>query len=276
MLMLLTTLLGRAQSHGELIEISSQFSFTEGPTADSLGNIFFTDQPNNSIWKYDTAGKLSLFMQPAGRSNGMFIDKEGFIISCADEKNELWRIHPVSKAVEVLVTDYGNKKLNGPNDVWVSPNGLMYFTDPFYDRDYWQRGGSELPQALYMLHQGKLHQVGGQFEKPNGIIGSRDGKHLFVADIGADKTYIYDIDDEGKPANRRLFCDKGSDGMTIDDKGNIYLTGKGVFVYNKDGQQIRHIAVPAEWTANVCFGGTNNAYLFITASEKIFKIYPDW
>ncbi|WP_208292340.1 SMP-30/gluconolactonase/LRE family protein [Sphingobacterium paludis] len=276
MIMILTTLYSKAQLKGKLIEISAQFSFTEGPTADEQGNIYFTDQPNNSIWKYDTNGLLSLFMQPAGRSNGMFMDKEGFIVSCADEKNELWRIDPVSKAVDVLVTGYQNKLLNGPNDVWVSDRGTMYFTDPFYDRDYWQRDSSELPQALYMLQQGKLIQIDAALDKPNGIIGSPDGKHLFVADIGADKTFVYDVNGDGTLSNKRLFCEKGSDGMTVDDRGNVYLTGKGVFIYNKDGQQIHHIDVPAEWTANVCFGGKQHAYLFITASEKIFKIYPDW
>ena len=78
--------------------ISSRFSFTEGPAVDHRGNIYFTDQPNNKIWKYDTDGKLSLFLDSAGRSNGMYFDSKGNLITCADEKNELWSISPKRKS----------------------------------------------------------------------------------------------------------------------------------------------------------------------------------
>ena len=80
--------------------------------------------------------ELSTFMQPSGRANGMYMDAKGNLIACADEKNELWSIAP-DKKVTVLVTDYEGKYLNGPNDVWVAPNGAMYITDPFYKRTWW-------------------------------------------------------------------------------------------------------------------------------------------
>ena len=69
--------------------IDSSFTFTEGPATDKAGNIFFTDQPNDNIWEYDTDGKLSLFLHGTGRSNGMYFDSKGNLISCADEHNEL-------------------------------------------------------------------------------------------------------------------------------------------------------------------------------------------
>ncbi|GHE30355.1 SMP-30/gluconolactonase/LRE family protein [Sphingobacterium griseoflavum] len=275
-MLILISLFAKAQKTGELVEISNQFSFTEGPTPDADGNIYFTDQPNNSIWRYGVDGRLTLFMQPAGRSNGLYFDSKGQIIACADEQNKLWRIDTETKHVENLVHGFEGKLLNGPNDIWISPAGAMYFTDPFYERDYWNRSGSELAEALYCLRNGQLTQVDADFVKPNGIVGSADGKLLFVADIGADRTYVYDIDEQGNVVNKRVFCEKGSDGMTLDRAGNLYLTGKGVFVYNAYGEFIRHIPVPAGWTANVCFGGAAHEYLFITASEKIFKIYPNW
>ncbi len=93
-----------------LVQVSKDFSFTEGPTPDKKGNIYFTDQPNNRIWKYDTKGNLSVFMENAGRSNGLFFDKKGRIISCADEKNELWAINTSNKKVTVLVDNIDGKK----------------------------------------------------------------------------------------------------------------------------------------------------------------------
>jgi len=118
--------------------VSSQFSFTEGPATDKEGNIFFTDQPNNRIWKYSTEGKLSIFLENAGRSNGMYFDKTGNLITCADEQNQLWQIG-MDGTIKVLITNFEGKHFNGPNDVWVSRNGILYFTDPYYQRDYWTR-----------------------------------------------------------------------------------------------------------------------------------------
>ncbi|WP_224746492.1 SMP-30/gluconolactonase/LRE family protein [Mucilaginibacter rigui] len=92
--------------------VSKQFAFTEGPAVDKEGNIFFTDQPNNKIWKYDTDGKLSVFMDNAGRANGTYFDGEGNLIACADEHNQLWRIKPDGK-VKVLLNNSEGSLFNG-------------------------------------------------------------------------------------------------------------------------------------------------------------------
>src|SRR3954471_10543579 len=122
--------------------LAGEFKFTEGPASDAEGNVFFTDQPNDRIMKWSTDGKLSTFKSPCGRSNGLCFDGQGNLIACADEQNQLWSIDPSGKAT-VLVKDYQGKLLNGPNDVWVRPDGGIYFTDPFYKRDYWKRGPQE-------------------------------------------------------------------------------------------------------------------------------------
>src|SRR5271166_4203881 len=103
------------------------------------GDFYFTDQPNDRIMKWSTDGKLSTFLQPCGRSNGLCFDSKGNLWACADEKNELWRIDPKAK-VTVVVKDYKGKLLNGPNDIWIHKDGGMYLTDPYYKRDYWKRG----------------------------------------------------------------------------------------------------------------------------------------
>ena len=109
-------------------------------------------------------------------------------------------------------------------------------------------------------------------EQPNGVIGTPDGKTLYVADIRARKTYAYDVQPDGTLAGKRLFCELGSDGMTIDNEGNVYLTGRGVTVFDPSGKQIEHIPVDARWTANVCFGGKEGRALFITASQGLYSI----
>ena len=126
-------------------------------------------------------------------------------------------------------------------------------------------------QALTTNHK-IVRRVATDLKQPNGIIGTPDGKTLYVADIGARKSYAYDIQPDGALANKRLFCNLGSDGMTIDAEGNVYLTGKGVTVFDKTGKQIEQIPVPEGWTANVTFGGKDRDLLFITASKSVYGI----
>jgi len=253
--------------------ISNQFSFTEGPATDKDGNVYFTDQPNNKIWEYDTNGKLSVFLTDSGHSNGMYFDNDGNLISCADEHNQLWSISPAKK-ITVLVKDYKGLHLNGPNDVFVTTNGKIYFTDPYYQRNYWTRKSPELKgQKVYFLKgENNPEIVIDDLKKPNGIIGTPDGKYLYVADIEGNKTFQYTILENGTLKDPKLFTDQGSDGMTIDNEGNIYLTGKGVTVYNSNGKQIEHIDVPANWTGNITFCGKDRDTLFITASQNIYTL----
>lgn len=258
----------------KLKRVSAQFSFTEGPAADKAGNIFFTDQPNDKIWKYDLEGKLSVFLDKSGRSNGLYFDRKGALLACADEKNQLWRISP-DKRIEVLIDTVNGKRLNGPNDLWVHPNGTIYFTDPYYQRSYWTRTQPDITKEMvYMMKAGSNQPipVADDVKKPNGIVGTADGKFLFVADIGDNKTYRYTIKEDGQLADRVLFAEQGSDGITLDQQSNLYLTGDGVTVYNPAGKKMMQIAVPAKWTANLCFGGKHRDLLFITASEAVYTL----
>lgn len=256
-------------------KLAEGFSFTEGPAVDKKGNVYFTDQPNNKILKWSTDGKLSVFMENSGRANGLYYDKKGNLISCSDMENEVWSIDTRGNH-KVLVTDFDGKKLNGPNDLWVHPKGGIYFTDPLYKRDYWTRNPEMQQEGEYVYYlspDGKaITKVDTELEKPNGIIGSPNGKLLYVADIKANKTYVYDILSDGTLSNKRLFITLGSDGMTIDNEGNIYLTGHGVTIFNPKGEQIEHIPVEANWTANVCFGGKDMKTLFITASQYLYGL----
>ncbi len=258
----------------KLEKLAGSFKFTEGPTLDRQGNLFFVDQPNNRIMEWSADGKLSTFLQPSGHANGMMFDASGNLIACADEHNQLWSIAP-DKTVTVLVTNFSGKYLNGPNDVWIAPNGGMFVTDPFYRRKWWDHTLMALTnEPVFFLSPDRktFRPVIADFKKPNGITGTPDGKNLFVSDIRAGQTWRYDIQPDGSLTNKTFFCALGSDGMTIDAEGNLYLTGHGVTVFDKDGKQIDHIDVPEKWSANVCFGGQDHQTLFITATESLYSI----
>jgi len=134
-----------------LQQAGSGYAFTEGPAADKAGNVYFTDQPNDRILKWTVDGKITTFLSPSGRSNGLCVDHHGDILACADEHNRLWRIDKDGKST-VVVKDYQGKLLDGPNDVWERPDGGVYFTDPYYKRPWWRRGPEEQStQGVYYL-----------------------------------------------------------------------------------------------------------------------------
>jgi gluconolactonase len=255
----------------QLEKLSEGFKFTEGPSADAQGNIFFTDQPNNRILRWGVDQKLTTFLEPAGRSNGLCFDSQGKLWACADEKNELWRIDPANGKHEVIVRDFEGKLLNGPNDVWVRPDGGVYFTDPFFKRPYWNRGPAEQGGAfLYYLSPDHktLKRVSGPIN-PNGVVGTPDGKTLYAAAGGIQ---AFDLQPDGSLTNQRKFCDGRADGLTVDAEGNLYLAGKGVSIYDKTGKLLETVEVPEGWTANVCFGGADMQTLFITASKGLYAL----
>jgi gluconolactonase len=276
----LTSLSSFAQSliaPGARLElVSSQFKFTEGASVDKAGNIYFTDQPNNNIWKYDTNGKLTLFKENAGRSNGTYVDKAGNLVTCADENGQLWSIDKKGKET-VILKNFQGHQFNGPNDLWIDPKGGIYFTDPYFQRDYWTRKSPDPDmkgENLYYLPKGKSEPivVDNQFIKPNGVVGTPDGKTLYAAEIAKGVIIKYDIKPDGTLANRRDFVEDRADGITVDEKGNVYLAGNGVTIYDPSGKKIEHIDVPSKWTANLCFGGKKKDVLFITASESVYTI----
>ncbi|MFK5974534.1 MAG: SMP-30/gluconolactonase/LRE family protein [Flavobacteriaceae bacterium] len=259
----------------ELSLVADGFLFTEGPAADTNGDVFFTDQPNNRILKWSEADNtISTYMEPAGRANGLYFDHDGNLLAAADENFELWRIDP-EKKVTALFDAFQGKKLNGPNDIWVDPKGGIYFTDPYYQRPYWSRSEKEMKrEGVYYIapNQLEVKMVVTDFVRPNGLIGTPDGKTLYITDAGDDKTYVFAIAKNGSLEARKIFVNMRSDGMTLDERGNVYLTGDGVSVFNKNGEQLLHIAVPEKWTANLTFGGADRSTLFITASKGVYTL----
>ena len=250
-------------------KLAGGFKFTEGPAADVEGNIFFSDIPNNRINKWSLEGVLSTFREDSGGANGLFFDKAGNLIACEGGRRQLVAITPDGKII-VLADSYGGKRLNSPNDLWITPAGGIYFTDPRYgSRDDMQQGG----EHVYYLSadRKKLIRVIDDMVRPNGLIGTADGKLLYVSDRGAKKTYVYKVNPDGTLLDKKFFAAEGSDGMTIDNRGNIYLTTEVVSVYDSAGNRIEAIEVP-ETPANVCFGGSDKQTLFITARTSLYSL----
>lgn len=256
-------------SGAKVEKLAGDFRFTEGPAVDARGNVYFSDIPNNRIHIWSIDGKLSVFRENSGGANGLFFDKQGHLIACEGGNRRVTSIAPDGK-VTVLADKYDGKKLNSPNDLWVDPDGGIYFSDPRYGakKDLEQDG-------FHVYHisadRKAVTRVINDLKTPNGVLGNAKDKLLYVADPGDRKTYVYPIVGAGKLGEKKVFAQQGSDGMTLDERGNVYLTGRGVNVFGPDGKQLQTIDVP-EAPANMCFGGADRKTLFITARTSLYAV----
>ena len=256
---------------GSSIEkVADGFTFTEGVASDDEGNVYFSDIPASRIHFYDISDQGKIFLENSNRANGLHVDQNGNIIACEGaEGGRLVQISP-SGNVTVIADGYEGKSFNSPNDLWESPKGGIYMTDPRYgSRDKLPQDG----EHVYYISgdRKKVIRVIDDMVRPNGVTGDEDGSILFVADPGDRKTYRYTILKDGTLSGKQLFADEGSDGMTIDSKGNVYLTNSAVKVYNPAGRLIETIEVP-ESPTNVSFGGKDGKTLYITARTSVYKL----
>jgi gluconolactonase len=246
------------------------FRFTEGPAADTAGNVYFTDIPNNRIHIWCASGELKTFREDSGGANGLYFDKAGNLLVCEGGGRRLVSIGPDGNLI-VLADGFEGKRFNSLNDLWIDAQGGVYCTDPRYSgrRDNMEQNG----EHVYYVspNHRKVTCVIKDLVRPNGVIGTPDGKTLYVADHGGKKTFRYAIQASGTLADKTLLMPEGSDGMTLDERGNIYLTTSVVAIYSPAGVFIDEIQV-RERPSNVCFGGPQRKTLFITARSSLYAI----
>jgi gluconolactonase len=261
---------------GPIVKVQSGFKFTEGPAADAHGNLYFSDIPNNRIHKLDAAGKLSVFREPSGHANGLMINAAGQIVAC-EMDGRVTATNPDGKTVKILADTFNGKRFNAPNDLVIDRTGGIYFTDPKY------RAPEPYPQGTlafyYRAVDGTVTRVDQDIKNPNGIILSPDEKTLYVIPSSQAEMLAYAVESPGKLGPRRVFCrvkqrpgqsSGGGDGLTIDTKGNLYITtGLGVQVFSSAGKLLGVIRFP-EQPANCTFGGKDRKTLYVTARTSLY------
>lgn len=258
----------------KIVKLADGFSFTEGPAVDTEGNIYFSDIPNDKIFKWSVAESvLSLFRENSGGANGLFFDKAGNLVASEGTTRQISSISLDGKA-SVIAGRYLGKRLNRPNDLWIDPRGGIYFTDPAYSMEE-----TELEQpcdGVYYIKPDRKDtiRVLDGLDRPNGIVGTNDGKLLYVTEHRGEKTWVYQIQPDGKLIGKKLLVALGADGMTLDEQGRIYLTNlknESIDIYSPEGELLESIQVP-ERPANLCFGGPDNKTLFITATTSLYSL----
>ena len=262
---------------GDVQRIHTGFAFTEGPAADSEGNLYFTDIPNNRIHKLDAKGKLSVFAEPSGHCNGLMAVGDR-LLAC--EMDGRLKQFSLSDAKQTTLADkYNNVRFNAPNDLVIDHSGGIYFTDPRYRApEPWPQGKEAV---YYRATDGKVTRLIEDRTAPNGVILSPDEKTLYVIPSMEKQMWAYPVEAPGKIGKGQVFCELkqpdaqsngGGDGLTIDTKGNLYITtALGLQVFDANGKALGIISIP-EHPANVAFGGPNHSTLYVTARTSLYAV----
>jgi len=262
---------GLIADDAQVVEVQGGFAFIEGPVSDAVGNLYFTDIDNNRLHKLAPTGDLSSFHEPSNRANGLTLDLDGGLLICEQEAQRLVKMD-ANGNISVIADGYQGKPFNSPNDAWVHPNGSIYMTDPRYQ--YPQGSLAQDGEYVYRIspQRDEVTAIITDIPKPNGVVGTEDGKTLYIASTELRKVFRYTINEDGSVANRTEFADQGSDGMTLDEHGNVYLTWLGgVSIRNPSGEQIDFIRTE-QMPANVGFGGRDGKTLFMTARTSLYSL----
>jgi gluconolactonase len=273
-------------------EVATIVAFTEGPSADASGNVFFTETTFQRIMKLSPDGKLSVFRENSNGANGLIFDAQGRLIACEAGRQHgprVTRTDMKTGNVEVIAASYNGEKFNAPNDVTIDGKGRIYFTD--------------LPGGT--VHRidtdGKVTRLlqRPEIQRPNGITISPDDKTLYLveanqAEGGARMLRAFDLGSDGSLSKMRVFHNfspgRSADGICMDTQGNVYAaaglnrrrgtsetldTKAGVHVFNPQGKLLKLHPIPEDTITNCTFGGPDMKTIYVTAGKTLFKIRND-
>jgi gluconolactonase len=281
-------------------EIATTVAFTEGPTVDSEGNVYFTELVFQRIMKLDPKGVLTVFRERSNNANGLLIDPQGRLIACEGSgstrmgvpqtfKPQVTRTDLRTGKIEILADNYQGKPYVGPNDVTIDSKGRLYFTD--------LPGG-----AVYRLDApGQVSRIlaAPDIQRPNGIQVSPDDRTLYVIEAnqtqgGARMIRAFDLNANGSVSNMRVhynfYPGRSADGMSIDTEGNLYAsagmsqlrgtsetldTKTGIHVISPQGKLLKFIPILEDYITNNAFGGADMKTLYVTAGKTLYRIRTD-
>jgi gluconolactonase len=285
--------------------IQSGFQGAEGPAVDADGNVYFSDAFLGLIYKWTWKdGKVALYKEKTGQALGLAFDAKGFLIKCELTDGRITR-DDMKGNITVIADSCDGKKFHKPNDLWIDPKGGVYFSDMYIPEVIILSGGrggasgenpdgargagtpgselqggvpggtSERPSKsdlgiVYISPDAKkVIRVANDIDSPNGLIGTPDGKILYVGDQG--KVWSYKINPDGTLADKKLFCEKNTDGFAIDEKNNVYLGDKSLLIYSPAGELLEEEPSP-EGIANFKFAGKDHKTLFITHRGSVYTL----
>jgi len=276
--------------------IATGFVFTEGPLWHPVQReLTFSDVFGSLMYRWSEAGGTRVFRRPSQGANGNTWDRQGCLITCEHLGRRVSRTNS-DGSLDVVALAYEGKLLNSPNDAICLGNGDIIFTDPPYGlrRPDGSFGAQDIPfQGVYRVSasDGSIELLADDFDRPNGLAMTDDGRRLYVADTSRHHVRAFDLDEGGGVAGGKVFVEvahketKGRpDGMKLDERGNLYVaanTQEGVWVYSPEGKLLGLVRLP-ETAENLAWGGEDWRTLFVTATSSVYRLpmkvtgQPSW
>jgi len=250
-------------------QLPGEWGFPEGPAADLQGNVYFSDISNNKIyfWNADT-NQIVLYRDDFELPNGLMLDAQGRLVVCEMGRKRLVRIEEDGQ-ITVLADSYQGKPINMPNDLWIDSAGGIYFSD--FAGGPAGEGNNEKLQVYYVSAKGDIWRVTEDLTAPNGLIGTPDGKRLYITDPGAGKTWFYEILGPGRLGEKQLFVDRFADGLALDEQNNLYFSGEQLTIYSPDAKVLDQIEFSGGAT-NMTFAGSDGKTLFVAGRGGLFTL----
>jgi gluconolactonase len=272
--------------NAEIEQILTGCVFTEGPIWMPDGSLHFSDMPDDKRRRWHPDEGVTILRDPSNKCNGMTLDDDGNLLVCEHVTSSLVR-ERTDGTRETLATHWGDKQLNSPNDVIVTRDGSIIFTDPAYGRlpGFGIEREQELDfQGVYRIPAGggDLELLIDDFDQPNGLCMSPDESLLYINDTPRAHIRVFDVGHDHQLSNGRIFAEnigdgdlaKGGlvDGMKLDEHGNVYVSGpEGVWVFSSDGEHLGVIKIP-ESVGNVNWGDDDWRTLYIPASTSVYRV----
>jgi gluconolactonase len=264
---------GQDFSRSSIQVIGKGFTFTEGAAWSKEGFLIFSDTPAGKLYKFTPGSEVEIFREEAQGPSGNAFDAQGRLYTCETHARRVTRTDKTGR-VEVLAELWQGKRLNAPNDLVVSRNDHVYFTDPAFGE---QSDHRELDfyGVYHIPPKGEMKLVAKPTGRPNGIAISPNGRTLYVANTDERNVRAYDLDRNGDASNERVLIRSLAgvpDTIRVDEKGELFVAvSKGIAIYGADGHLIHTIEM-YEWPSSFAFGDADGKSLYITARGTLFRI----
>jgi gluconolactonase len=247
--------------------------YADGPAWSPEGFLVFSDTVVNKLHKFVPGKGDSELRELAGGAMGNAYDAKGSLYTCEFRQRRVTRTLKNGKT-EVLAARFEGKRLNAPNDIVVRRDGHVYFTDPAFGNQEDERE-LDFYGIFHITPKGELDLVSKwKTTRPNGIALSPNGRTLYVSDSDNRSVRAYDLDRAGVASNERIAIAKipgVPDGLRTDEKGNLYVAAKAVYVYSPEAKLLGAIET-GEAASNLAFGDADLESLFITARSFVYRV----
>jgi sugar lactone lactonase YvrE len=271
-----------------ITQVADVGTSTEGPvwvestkmTGGANQSLLFTASGNGIVHRW-TSGSPTTLQSGLLSPRGLALDRLGQLVICERGANHRIALRLRNGTLTTLVSQYNGTALKSPNDVAVTSDGAIWFTDPDFSTATPGPGNAPAIHRVYRYdpYRAKLTVIASDFRLPNGLCFSYDERWLYVGDSGTSSIRRYPVNPDGTVGVPETFASGlpqwFPDGMKCDRDGRLYVASgnanEGIRVYLPSGTHIGTFVLPGD-TTNLCFGGSALNRIYATSGNRVYRI----